>query len=668
MKSKLYFQLLIFLVVLMFAQFTAMAAPILVVNDSIIASESAPVIVSGRLLIPARVVSEQLGAQVKWLKAKNTVQITKGKSVIELAVGAKQVKVSGKTVQIDSPVQIINSRIYVPLRFIGESLGATVSWDKKANTASIKAKSQTTAIKQTTVKPVTPVPAVASDEIATTAVPKLIVNDSIIVSESVPVIISGHLLIPARVVSEQLGAQVKWLKAKNTVQITKGKSVIELAVGAKQVKVSGKTVEIDSPVQIINSRIYVPLRFIGESLGATVSWDKKANTASLKAKGSTAAVPKVATKSLPSAQPVVKPVIPTPAVSSDKTTASTVPPVVANNTIADNIKDQTPAGEPVIITPVAITPAAVNPISTPQTSLKQIIPLVSPCLEQAELSQGITSTTLTLTSDHTFEGNYRISYVDSGIAIDFPFMTSALKSTMQSAGSVTSCQIVENPQIPKGIRLELGLPIRAKYNTSLSADGKTLNLDILTAIASTVPNLSQKKIIIDPGHGGMDTGAVACDGSYEKDDNLALSNSVFQKLNTAGAQVTMIRYDDTYLTLKQITDMANSDGGDIFISFHQNSSTNKSAAGTEAFYYSNPMPSQKLAKLLADKVSAVTGFGDRGAKKNMFYVVTHTNMPSALLETGFISNPNENVKIKDHDFNEAVAQAVYQAVSAYFLP
>lgn len=101
------------------------------------------IIVEGRTLVPLRAIFEELEASVNWEQSSQTVTATKDNKKISLKIGSKNTTVNGKTVTIDVPAQIIHGKTYVPLRFISESLGASVKWDSKNQSASISLSTKT---------------------------------------------------------------------------------------------------------------------------------------------------------------------------------------------------------------------------------------------------------------------------------------------------------------------------------------------------------------------------------------------------------------------------------------------------------------------------------------------------------------------------------------------
>ena len=151
------------------------------------------------------------------------------------------------------------------------------------------------------------------------------------------------------------------------------------------------------------------------------------------------------------------------------------------------------------------------------------------------------------------------------------------------------------------------------------------------------------RVCIDAGHGGKDSGAVGTK-EVEKRINLQVAERVAYALENAGISVTMTREADTYITLANRCNVANSANADIFVSIHTNSTDKgkpgwQNAKGVETWVYVNEGNTQKLAQAVHNNLSV--GRIDRGIKENGFAVLTGTKMPSILIELGFISNEGE---------------------------
>lgn len=170
-------------------------------------------------------------------------------------------------------------------------------------------------------------------------------------------------------------------------------------------------------------------------------------------------------------------------------------------------------------------------------------------------------------------------------------------------------------------------------------------------------------IIIDPGHGGHDSGARGRN-SYEKDNVLKVGIRIRTMLREYGYQVILTRDKDVYLTLKQRYDMANNYKAVIFISLHDNSAT-ATATGFETFTFNRAgEQTQRLRNCIHDAIIREIGIRDRGKKRSDFAVVRWTNMPAVLIEYAFISNPSdERILINEV---EMLARTTVQGINNFF--
>ena len=171
-----------------------------------------------------------------------------------------------------------------------------------------------------------------------------------------------------------------------------------------------------------------------------------------------------------------------------------------------------------------------------------------------------------------------------------------------------------------------------------------------------------KRILIDPGHGGKDPGAV--NGKrQEKNDVLKGAFKIGAFLKSAGHSVSYTRTSDKTLSLGSRSSMDRRGNYDFFISFHRDSFSKSSANGVSVFIYTNTSTSStagKVARKVVDGVVKVTGFTNRGVRKANFHVLRETKSPAILIECGFISNNSDNLKF-DKYFDKicyAIAEGV----------
>ncbi|WP_404458762.1 SH3 domain-containing protein [Sutcliffiella horikoshii] len=176
--------------------------------------------------------------------------------------------------------------------------------------------------------------------------------------------------------------------------------------------------------------------------------------------------------------------------------------------------------------------------------------------------------------------------------------------------------------------------------------------------------LSNKVIVIDPGHGGRDVGAIGAQGTFEKDLTLRTSLLLQDKLKAAGATVYMTRMSDTSVPLHSRPQMANYHGADAFLSLHYDSIDDTSVTGTTTYYYG---PSDKnLADSVHSSLVQFTNLRDREVRQENYLVLRESMQPSLLLELGYISNRGEEITVLSGDFQERASTAIYQGLAQYF--
>lgn len=181
--------------------------------------------------------------------------------------------------------------------------------------------------------------------------------------------------------------------------------------------------------------------------------------------------------------------------------------------------------------------------------------------------------------------------------------------------------------------------------------------------------LSGQTIILDPGHGGTDPGAVGF-GIREKDGVLSTGLKVNNLLKKTPFNVKMTRSSDTFISVNARPDFAIKNKGNVFVSIHANAAS-ANATGTETFYYAagtNPYVSD--SKLLATKIQTrmtdAWNLKDRGVKAGNYGVLRENNMPAALAELGFITNKSDNDKLKSDYWQTVAAKAIYFGILDYY--
>jgi N-acetylmuramoyl-L-alanine amidase len=220
-----------------------------------------------------------------------------------------------------------------------------------------------------------------------------------------------------------------------------------------------------------------------------------------------------------------------------------------------------------------------------------------------------------------------------------------------------------------------------------------------------------RTIVIDPGHGGSETGAIGPSGVPEKELTLQLSRELAAKLGRLGVRVLLTRTEDVVLPHDTRTAIANQNKADLFVSIHLNSSLGSGAYGTETYFLSpqatdsraaraavaenanaagntaagaapaaqqdlelilwdlaqshHMAESQRFANLIQGELNQTLQLRDRGVKQAPFRVLIGATMPAVLVELGFVSNPDEEKKLQDPAYRDQLVEALTRAIARY---
>jgi N-acetylmuramoyl-L-alanine amidase len=186
---------------------------------------------------------------------------------------------------------------------------------------------------------------------------------------------------------------------------------------------------------------------------------------------------------------------------------------------------------------------------------------------------------------------------------------------------------------------------------------------------SQLPNIKQNKflVVIDPGHGGPDPGAIGIGGIRETDVVLQVSKIVKNLLSEKGVKVKLTRNNEVDLDLPPRVSIANNMGADIFVSIHANASRGKrkDVNGLETFYYRG-WRGRLLAKRIQKQILRVSpGSPDRGVKQGRFYVIKNTRMPAVLVEIGFLTGRLDARRLEKTAHRKRIAYAIAKGILEY---
>ena len=271
--------------------------------------------------------------------------------------------------------------------------------------------------------------------------------------------------------------------------------------------------------------------------------------------------------------------------------------------------------------------------------------------------------------------NYDVFSLEGGpvpyrVVMDFGNLSGSAGSSASSAGGTSS----------GGSNIDFGHETGSSDDSGSSSDGgqSSSGMTRSRSQSSAAPGIDGKRIVLDPGHGGSDTGAIGPTGVTEKSIALRIAKRLKTLLEAEGAEVILTRTEDTEVSPKKAKatdveelqarcDIANQNSADIFLSIHLDAFSGPEAHGTTGYYYEmGSADSTRLADCVKRGVLRRLGTLDRGTKPCAFYVCRHTDMPAMLLETAFVSNPREEQMMNSEEGVENAAQGIAAGIAEYF--
>lgn len=174
-----------------------------------------------------------------------------------------------------------------------------------------------------------------------------------------------------------------------------------------------------------------------------------------------------------------------------------------------------------------------------------------------------------------------------------------------------------------------------------------------------------KTIVIDPGHGGDNgnTGPMGLSGGYV---NLEIAKVLSEGLVESGAKTLLTRDKNEFVSLAERVKISNENKPDITISIQQNMFADENMGGTETFFYPGDVEGKKIAEKIHQQLVPVLGLKDLGVKEADLYILRETNNPSVLINVAFLSNPEEERLLSEHDFRQKAARAIISGIEGYY--
>lgn len=180
--------------------------------------------------------------------------------------------------------------------------------------------------------------------------------------------------------------------------------------------------------------------------------------------------------------------------------------------------------------------------------------------------------------------------------------------------------------------------------------------------------LANKKIVVDPGHGGIDSGAVSALGDFEKEITLQIAKKLAERIRATGAQVILTREEDIdYYTqgkggkrrdLEQRLEMTRAYDAQMLISIHANADKGRRWTGAQVFYHPASTEGKELAGCIQQYLKNFPPGNGRKEKANDYYILREINIPAVIVEVGFLSNAAEAARLTDESYQEQLAESI----------
>lgn len=498
---------------------------------------------------------------------------------------------------------------------------------------------------------------------AAAVTPQLILDGVALTSKEPPALISGRVMLPIRTVTENLGYTVKFDNATKTVTVTSGESVVVMTVGSKKATVNGLATELEAAPIIkqttpATATTMVPLIFVKDNFGADIVWDNKTKSAFIYTSnagtgGSTDGSDTGSGSGTGASGGTA---------SGGNSSGGGLIGVVDEDPSAGGTTDsgnQTGGGTDT---------GSGSTVTDPNTSLAAIHGIR---FENDAVILSYEGTIAPVVTSLTGPDRIVVDVPKADFASDFGQNLVVSSATAKSG----IFPVADHPVLtqvryslfgtnPNTLRFVLDLSRAYGYEVQNDASAGELKIVLNENAVPQPPQDKVFTVVLDAGHGGSDSGAIGVSGKYEKNFNLAVILKVQAILATdPRLKIVMTRASDTFPSLSDRYNLANSVKADLFLSVHANSNTKNTVNGTEVYY--TRAESLAFANIVKQYATPATGLADRGVLQKSLAVTRETKMPAVLFEAGYLSNAAEESKLFTEDFQNRTAAGLAAAVKAY---
>ncbi len=511
---------------------------------------------------------------------------------------------------------------------------------------------------------------------------KIYIDDRLVTTDVAPVVVNSRVLVPIRVVSEGLGAQVSWDNPSQTVTVKKGSVTLKMVANKTTYTKNGVNKTMDVPVKVIKNRTLVPIRVVSEDLGAGVQWDK----GNVYVQSGGELIIKVnqlgagGYLNLRQGPGTNYPIV-------GKVNSCDYLSVITRS--GDWYKIQTKNGDDAYVSKNYVTIYS-GGTSNNGTGGGTVEPQPEPEPTPPTTDQ---NGNLLVTDRTTGTGQSSIAF-DIGTGTPSVVSNNGNQIVVKISGvqlSADNWQPAENMAPFTGLKVNnngsdsvlLTASVSDKGYFRLDINGSTFTVTAVAKHKNGTTGLAGKTIVVSPGHGvygaggAIDRGAVSpINGLDEVDFNTPLSLKLRDKLEAAGATVIMIRDTEgpINMSLYERSVLTNNANADAFVEIHGDSAANAAAKGIGTWIYTDntrlTTAAQKdmrneFGSVMNQALANTTG-QPAYVKYGNFSVIRETEVPCVLVECGFLTNAEDAARLATDAYQEKLAQGIYNGLANYF--
>ena len=492
-------------------------------------------------------------------------------------------------------------------------------------------------------------------------------------------------------VARLVSASARRASGGDRISLVTRHGVVQLAKDAREISVDGRALSLAAPVRVRQGSWRVPGDLLVRGLPALVGAGVRVTPAEIR---------------------VARPVLPAPAKPSVRPAVASPPRAVPVPMLAPP-RPASPAA------PLSVVAAPAEPVEPVRPEAESPRAVRSPVRSSARVDLRVRSyptyTRVVIEAAAPLEP--RLVETEGGLTVTFPEVSPrgwtgtrtvrdglvATAELGEARGAASLRVAFERPPVARKV-------FRLEEPSRVVLDFHRQALGAATAPAGDVGSEPLRTIVVDPGHGGHDAGAVGPTGLQEKELTLDISRRVAALLQEElGVRVVLTRARDQFIGLRERTALANRERADLFVSIHVNAAADGAATGTETYFLSNEatdgaarraaeyenrliegdtgarggspnvlrsilwdlaqsdfqQESSRVAESLQNNLDRALRRPSRGVKQAPFYVLGGAAMPAVLVEIGFISNPEEEQRLRDDGYRDRIARALVAGVAGY---